>query len=176
MRGRVCISALGTNDVCMCMRRTHPSTCACLHRCGLIGAGAFGNAGSNVCPEGYMRIETESTCKSDALPPRGSATLRMVSNLYPRGCYVSRFTAVVYFNTHARGAGQADSAHGRAGRLPAYLTVPTREVPTNPTPAQALRHTHPSSRGSASVSAQTSPESAPGWRLRGSGRSIVYTH
>ena len=92
-------------------RRTHPSTCACVYRYRLIGAGVLGNFGSNACLDGYMRIETESTCKSNAAAAGiGYAVGNpVVSNSFPKGCYVNRLTNLVYFNTHVRGAGQPDS-------------------------------------------------------------------
>ena len=92
-------------------RRTDPSTRACVYRYRLIGAGVFGNFSSNECLDGYMRIETESTCKSNAAAAGiGYAGANPIaSNLYPKGCYVNRFTDLVYFNTHATGAGQPGS-------------------------------------------------------------------
>ena len=92
-------------------RRTEPSTCACVYRYRLIGAGVFGDSGSNACLDGYMRIETESTCKSNAAAAGiGYAVGNpMVSNSFPKGCYVDRYTNLVYFNTDAKGAGERDS-------------------------------------------------------------------
>ncbi len=111
----------------MRMRRTDPSTCACVYRYRLIGAGVFGDFSSNACLDGYMRIETESTCKSNAFAAGiGYAVANPIaSNLYPKGCFVDRLNDLVYFNTHARGAGQPDSQllcmlgarHSRTARL-----------------------------------------------------------
>ncbi len=82
-----------------------------MYRYRLIGAGVFGDFSSNACLDGYMRIETESTCKSNAAATGiGYAVANpMVSDSFPKGCYVNRFTNLVYFNTHVRGAGQPDS-------------------------------------------------------------------
>ena len=93
----------------LCMRRTQPATCACVYRYRLIGAVVFGNVGSNLCPDGYMRIETESTCQSAAAVERIAYMDKLVSPFFPKGCFVDRQNNRVYFNTHASGAGEPDS-------------------------------------------------------------------
>ena len=69
------------------------------------GAYVSGAAGSNECPAGSARIETEAACRTAA----AAAGKRVPSDFaetvayYPRGCYY--WTSSVYFNTHAVGAG-----------------------------------------------------------------------
>ena len=65
-----------------------------------------GAAGSNACPAGSVRIETEAACRA-AITAKGSWTLVEVEDRgdYPRGCYSSYYSDNAYFNTHAVGAG-----------------------------------------------------------------------
>jgi hypothetical protein len=70
------------------------------------GAYVSGAAGSNACPVGSVRIETEAACRIAAAAAGktpGSTFVETVSG-FPRGCYYST-TNKAYFNTHAVGAG-----------------------------------------------------------------------
>jgi hypothetical protein len=72
------------------------------------GAYVSGAAGSNACPAGSVRIETEAACRTAAAAagkPAGSSSFPFVrtDSNRPRGCYYSSNNA--YFNTHAVGAG-----------------------------------------------------------------------
>ncbi len=63
-----------------------------------------GAAGSNECPAGSVRIETEAACRTAATAAGKTFGWVETSATSPRGCYYfSDNTA--YFNTHAVGAG-----------------------------------------------------------------------
>ncbi len=68
-----------------------------------------GAAGSNACPAGSVRIETEAACRAAAASagktPSTSGFVETTST-YPRGCYYTS-TSYAYFNTHAVGAGNS---------------------------------------------------------------------
>jgi hypothetical protein len=66
-----------------------------------------GAAGSNECPAGSVRIETEAACRT-AVAAAGK-TLRLVwtNSSSPRGCYHSTRSNNAYFNTDAVGAGSS---------------------------------------------------------------------
>jgi hypothetical protein len=77
-------------------------------------AGAYlsGAAGSNVCPAGSVRIETEAACRTAAVAAgkiAGSTSFPFVETRPddPRGCYHTTDNA--YFNPHAVGAGSSDT-------------------------------------------------------------------
>jgi hypothetical protein len=77
-------------------------------RVALSCAGAYvsGAAGSNECPAGSARIETEAACRTAAAAAGktvGSYPFVETYSNYPRGCYYDTNNA--YFNTHAVGAG-----------------------------------------------------------------------
>jgi hypothetical protein len=80
-------------------------------RAVVLCAGAYvsGAAGSNACPAGSVRIETEAACRTAA----AAAAKTIPSNFvetdpgYPRGCYLTTNNA--YFNTDAVGAGNSYS-------------------------------------------------------------------
>jgi hypothetical protein len=70
------------------------------------GAYVSGDAGSNACPAGSLRIETEAACLTAAAAAgKAQSTLGFVVNTSarPRGCYY--VGSIAYFNTHAVGAG-----------------------------------------------------------------------
>jgi hypothetical protein len=74
------------------------------------GAYVSGAAGSNECPAGSVRIETEAACRAAAAAAGkivGSSSLPFVETDadYPRGCYYVTRNNYAYFNTHAVGAG-----------------------------------------------------------------------
>ncbi len=70
-------------------------------------AGAYlsGAAGSNACPAGSVRIETEAACRTAAIAAGKTVPSAFVENdLYaPRGCYYYTSYNYAYFNTHAVG-------------------------------------------------------------------------
>jgi hypothetical protein len=70
------------------------------------GAYVSGASGSDECPAGSARIETEAACRTAAAAagktPHPSYFVQTLSGL-PRGCYYVGSTA--WFNTHADGAG-----------------------------------------------------------------------
>jgi hypothetical protein len=74
------------------------------------GAYVSGAAGSNECPAGSVRIETEAACRTAATAagktPSTSTSLPFVQTYpaYPRGCYFTT-NSNAWFNTHAVGAG-----------------------------------------------------------------------
>ncbi len=74
------------------------------------GAYVSGAAGSNECPAGSMRIETEAACRTAAAAagkPAGSTLYPFVetNSIYPRGCYYFTSTNNAYLNAHAVGGG-----------------------------------------------------------------------
>ena len=71
------------------------------------GAYVSGAAGSNACPAGSVRIETEAACRTAAAAAgkRLASTFVETDPAYPRGCYYYISTNVAFFNTHAVGAG-----------------------------------------------------------------------
>ncbi len=96
------------------------------------GAYVSGAAGSNACPAGSARIETQAACRTAATAAGktlGSTFLETDSD-YPRGCYYCT-TNNAYFNTHAVGAGFS------ALLLCAALDTPG--APSTPMRAAALR-------------------------------------
>ncbi len=108
-------------------------------------AGAYvpGDAGSNECPAGSVRIETEAACRT-AVAAAGEtvgSSFVETTRTYPRGCYYTTYTGAVivtHFNTDTVGAGRSDSqllcaaattgalhADARA-RAPAHVCAATR--------------------------------------------------
>jgi hypothetical protein len=74
------------------------------------GAYVSGADGSNECPAGSVRIETEAACRTAVTglgKAPGSSSNDFVQSLpsYPRGCYYDRRDRFAYFNPHAAGAG-----------------------------------------------------------------------
>jgi hypothetical protein len=77
----------------------------------LLRAGAYvsGDLGSNACPAGSVRIETEAACRTAAAAAGKTPGSPFVFSdaYYPRGCETSGNYA--YFNVHADGAGSYDA-------------------------------------------------------------------
>ncbi len=71
------------------------------------GTYVSGDAGSNECPAGSVRIETEAACRTAAAAAGKTAAFPFVQTqpAYPRGCYYRTSTNAAYFNTHAVGTG-----------------------------------------------------------------------
>jgi hypothetical protein len=84
-------------------------------RAVLACAGAYvsGAAGSNECPAGSARIESEEACRTAAAAagktPSTSTSFPFVETRsnYPQGCYYFTSDNWAYFNTHAVGAGDS---------------------------------------------------------------------
>jgi hypothetical protein len=75
------------------------------------GAYVSGAAGSNACPVGSARIETEAACRT-ALAAAGKTPSTLMSFPFvgtyydvPRGCYYVTSSNYAHFNPHAVGAG-----------------------------------------------------------------------
>jgi hypothetical protein len=71
------------------------------------GAYVSGAAGSNACPAGSVRIETEAACRT-AVAAAGKTVGSIFVETYPampRGCYYYTGSNTAYFNIHAVGAG-----------------------------------------------------------------------
>jgi hypothetical protein len=66
-----------------------------------------GAAGSNECPAGSVRIETEAVCRAaaTAVGKTAGSPFGVTSPIPPRGCYYSTITNTAYFNADAVGAG-----------------------------------------------------------------------
>jgi hypothetical protein len=82
------------------------------------GVYVYGAAGSNECPAGSVRIETEAACRTAVAAAGMTANLDFVEtdSDYPRGCYYYyRSYAAIgssngpYFNAHPVGAGNDDT-------------------------------------------------------------------
>jgi hypothetical protein len=73
-------------------------------------AGAFvsGFAGSNACPAGSVRIETEAACRTAAFAAGKTFSSVEIDSNYPRGCYYIT-NSNAWLNTHAVGAGRSDA-------------------------------------------------------------------
>jgi hypothetical protein len=77
-----------------------------LRVCACAGAYVFGAVGSNACPAGSARIETEAACRTAA----GETFLAVWPRSYdPRGCYYDTVNNYAYFNSDAVGAGRSGS-------------------------------------------------------------------
>ncbi len=75
-----------------------------------VGAYVSGAAGSNECPAGSVRIETEAACRTAAATTGKipASTFMGTSSIYPRGCYHNSTSYnVAFFNAHAVGAGRS---------------------------------------------------------------------
>ena len=73
------------------------------------GAYVSGAAGSNVCPAGSVRIETEAACRT-AVAFAGktpSSTFVLPNSARPRGCYYESSGNDAWFNADAVGAGSS---------------------------------------------------------------------
>jgi hypothetical protein len=73
------------------------------------GAYVYGAAGSNACPAGSVRIETEAACRTAAAAagkPAGSPFVVTYAT-DPRGCYYFTSYNYAFFNTHAVGEGHS---------------------------------------------------------------------
>ncbi len=69
------------------------------------GAYVSGAAGSNACPAGSVRIETEAACRTAAAAAGKVVLPSFLQNDpdYPKGCYTTS-SNTAYFNTDAVGA------------------------------------------------------------------------
>ena len=74
-------------------------------------AGAYVSAadGSNECPAGSVRIETEAACRAAAAAAGKTFMLVGTYAAYPRGCYYLTSSNNAVFNTHAVGAGNSNA-------------------------------------------------------------------
>ncbi len=74
------------------------------------GAYVAGAAGSNACPAGSARIETEAACRTAAAAAGKTFDGVGTYSFFPRGCYYTTGSNnYAVFNTHAVGAGQSGS-------------------------------------------------------------------
>ena len=72
------------------------------------GAYVSGAAGSNECPAGSARIETEAACRTAvAAAGKTFAGVETLSD-YPRGCFYFTSGNNAYLNTDAVGAGNSN--------------------------------------------------------------------
>ena len=73
------------------------------------GAYVSGAAGSNECPAGSVRIETEAACRTAAAAAGKTFSAVVTSSTAPRGCYYFTTNSNAWFNTHAVGAGNSNT-------------------------------------------------------------------
>jgi hypothetical protein len=82
-------------------------------RAVLLCAGAYvsGAAGSNECPAGSARIETQAACRTAATAAGKTPDSPFVetNSAYPKDCYYITSTNYAWYNEHAVGAGRSDS-------------------------------------------------------------------
>ncbi len=101
------------------------------------GTYVSGADGSNECPAGSVRIETEVACRT-AVAAAGKIlpAYSFLGTWYdvPRGCYYYTSGNAAYFNTHAVGAGWSGTK-----LLCAAITA---GAPPHCTHARARTHTH----------------------------------
>jgi hypothetical protein len=71
------------------------------------GAYVSGADGSNECPAGSARIETEAACRTAAAAAGKSVPSVNNNDWDPRGCFIYEPYSYAYFNKHATGAGLA---------------------------------------------------------------------
>jgi hypothetical protein len=73
------------------------------------GAYVSGADGSNECPAGSVRIESEAACRTAAAAAGKTVGpyFVMTSSTSPRGCYYRTSGNDAWFNTHAVGAGDS---------------------------------------------------------------------
>ena len=74
------------------------------------GAYVAGADGSNECPAGSARIETEAACRTAAAAAGKTPWSAFVQTWSgsPRGCFFDTITNEAVFNTHAVGAGSSN--------------------------------------------------------------------
>ncbi len=77
------------------------------------GAYVSGESGSNACPAGSVRIETEAACRfaaaaADKIVGQWGYPFVETRSAWPRGCCYHNYDNTAYFNTHAVGAGAGD--------------------------------------------------------------------
>jgi hypothetical protein len=94
------------------------------------GAYVSGAAGSNACPAGSVRIETEAACRTAAAAAGKDAAADPTffvetSPIFPRGCYYTTNLDIAIFNTDPVGAGESNSQ-----LLCAAVTIGTRACGT----------------------------------------------
>jgi len=132
------------------------------HAVTTTGAYVYGASGSNECPAGSARIETEAACRTAAAAAAAGKTFWSTNSpsYYPRGCiYSIKQPDVAVFNTAAVGAGHSDAqllcavsvttgsgagtptsngtstgATTSASTIAAVTSRPTTLAPTSPTP------------------------------------------
>jgi hypothetical protein len=75
------------------------------------GAYVLGAINTNSCPLGSAQITTEAQCRlaTAALSLEAASTMVDISAAYPKGCYVYRSNAKVYFNPHPTGTAHSTS-------------------------------------------------------------------
>jgi hypothetical protein len=68
-----------------------------------------GDAGSNECPAGSVRIETEAACRTAvaAAGKTAGSNLLETRSGFPKGCYYDETGVDAFFNTHFVGAGRS---------------------------------------------------------------------
>jgi hypothetical protein len=81
-------------------------------RAVLLCAGAYvsGADGSNKCPAGSARIETDEACRTAAVAAGKTASplgFMVAESGYPRGCYYGIDSNYAYFNIREVGAGRS---------------------------------------------------------------------
>ncbi len=76
------------------------------------GAYVSGDAGSNACPAGSVRIETEEACRTAAAAAGKTVASTFVETRshVPRGCVYGTSSNYAWFNADAVGAGNPDNA------------------------------------------------------------------
>ncbi len=68
-----------------------------------------GDASSNACPAGSVRIAAEAACRTAAAAAGKPFAAVVASSTAPQGCYYFTTGIYAYFNTHAVGAGNSNT-------------------------------------------------------------------
>jgi hypothetical protein len=94
-----------------------------------------GAAGSNECPAGSVRIETEAACRTAAAAAGKNVVFLGTWSTTPRGCYYSTYYSTydnAYFNTHVVGDGNFNTQLLCAAvATGAPLSPPMRDAPVH---------------------------------------------
>jgi hypothetical protein len=92
------------------------------------GAYVSGADGSNECPAGSARIETEAECRTAAAAAGTPFAAVQTESVFPRGCFYNIYGRArnAHFNTHAVGAGEPGHELLCAARATAGARVPNR--------------------------------------------------
>ena len=99
-----------------------------------------GAAGTNECPRGFVRIETEEACRSavEAAGKTASSSFVGTWTIWPGGCFYTNHNNIAFFNTEAVGA-SASNAQLLCAAVTTGAPLRTDECSCAGTPACAAK-------------------------------------